>query len=87
MSNIKILIVLLVIYFLYYEFQIENMNARPSALMKSNYINLILNNPHLFKNYGHAYNRFNWMDAVLYEDIRHLILNNKLTKNELEKIM
>jgi hypothetical protein len=63
----------------------EYLTNKPTTEQTEDIYNEVVKNKEYFKenNYNTVKAKFDWIDPVLYEDVRILHLNGKLTKNNL----
>jgi hypothetical protein len=69
--------------------QNEALVNRPTANEKREFANIILNNSSIFYNgtLDKARDVMEWMDAILYEDLRKLAHSNKLNIDNVLKVL
>lgn len=67
----------------------EGLTSRPTDAEKKYLIGELLNNKELFssKTMADAKNKFEWIDAVTYEEARKLALSNKFNAENIEEIL
>ena len=67
----------------------EGLVSRPLGATRQKYINDILNNKNMFDKrhtYYSAREKMPWLDAIIYEEVRHLARQNNLNKNSLNTV-
>lgn len=89
-TSVLIIIIIIFLLVIINNCSIEPLIVKPDYNTKIKYTEEILSNKNLFTGalkLENIKNKFTWMDAITYEDIRSLIRNNTLTRNNIIKIL
>jgi hypothetical protein len=82
---IEVVLILLILYLL-----IDDKEDGMTSDVKHEYARHILNNEYLFSNHGTlqlAKTKFNWIDPVIYEDVRDAFRSGKFNESNIINIL
>lgn len=86
--NIVLLVVLLVLVYCYKKSDRSAFTNKPSELDKQNYTNQILAHKQVFISDFYAVRKIMpWIDAITYEDVRNLIIQNNFNKKSILSVL
>ncbi len=85
-----IIIIIILLYLLFIKNNKEGLSSKLSLDNKKKLANDIINNIELFTNGENLYkikNKFSWVDAIIYEDVRKLKHDNKINLENIINIL
>lgn len=90
MSTIFYFVILIVIFVIYVKLNKSGLTNKPSNEEVDNIISDIINNKAMFETnskYQNTKYKFEWLDVVLFEELRQLSMKNRLNPDSIRSLI